>query len=169
MINWMKMSKATFSFFLTLTLTSLVSFCWSVLLPPGLMKGNYFCFSLTCVVYLAYLLRKSLGFLIPFLLAHHMSYLQLYLFFCPASSVELTTGEITFGSCWSACRDSASFKRFSIIYCIEYISLDSISCSLPIVRTQPFRFTKSSMEHSVSDRRRFYEIKLSVLMHAYSI
>ena len=33
------------------------------------------------------------------ILAHHMSYLQLYHFFCPTSSLELTTGEITFASC----------------------------------------------------------------------
>ena len=37
------------------------------------------------------------------------------LFFCLASSLELTTGEITFASCWYLCRDSASFKLFGII------------------------------------------------------
>ena len=75
-----RMRKATFFFFLALTLASFFSFCWSVLLSLGLMKGNFFFFSLTCVVYLAYMLRKSLGFLIPSLLAHHMSFLQLYHF-----------------------------------------------------------------------------------------
>ena len=30
--------------------------------------------------------------------------------------------------------------RFTIIYCIEYIFLDNISCSLPDVRAPPFRF-----------------------------
>ena len=73
--------NATFSIFLALTLTAFVSFCWGVLLSPGSMKGNFFSFLLTCVVYLAFLLRKSLGFLMPSLLAHHMSYLQLYHFF----------------------------------------------------------------------------------------
>ena len=55
-------------------------------------------------------------------------------FFCPASSLELTTGEIIFVSCLSICRGSLSLKLFHIIYCIEYISLDNISCSLPVVR-----------------------------------
>ena len=50
------------SFFLALTLTSFVSFCWSVLPSPGLMKENFFSFSLTCVVYLPFSLGKSLGF-----------------------------------------------------------------------------------------------------------
>ena len=82
-VNWMsmRMRKATFSFFLALTLTFFVSFCWSLLLSPGLMKGKLFFFSLSCFVYLAFLLRKSLGFLIPSFLDHHMSYLQLYHFF----------------------------------------------------------------------------------------
>ena len=73
--------EATFSFFLALTLTSVVSLCCSVLLSPGLMKENLFFSSLTCVVYLAFFLRKSLGFLIPSLLAHDTSYLKLVQFF----------------------------------------------------------------------------------------
>ena len=73
--------EATFSFFLALTLTSFVSLCCSVLLSPGLMKENLFFSSLTCVVYLTFFLRKSLGFLIPSLLAHHTSYLKLVQFF----------------------------------------------------------------------------------------
>ena len=64
-----------------LNLASFVSFCWSVLLSPGLIKENLFSFSLTCAIYLAFLLVKSLDFLIPSLLAHHMSHLQLYHFF----------------------------------------------------------------------------------------
>ena len=47
----------------------------------GLDKGNLFSFSLVCVVYLAHLLKKSLGFLKLSLLAHDMSYLQFYDFF----------------------------------------------------------------------------------------
>ena len=47
----------------------------------GLDKGNFFSFSLICVVYLAHLLKKSLGFLKLSLLAHNMSYLQFYDFF----------------------------------------------------------------------------------------
>ena len=43
------------------------------------------------------------------------SFIIFFLFFCPASSLQLTTEEITFASCWSACRDSASFKLFGII------------------------------------------------------
>ena len=35
--------------------------------------------------------------------------------FCPASSLELTTGEIKFASYWSVCRESASFKFFDFI------------------------------------------------------
>ena len=61
-------------------------------------------------------------------------------FFCLAWSLELTTGEITFASCWSVCRDSVSFKLFYTLYCIEYISLDNISCSLLVVKAWPFRF-----------------------------
>ena len=49
-------------------------------ISSGLMKENLFLFSLTCFVYLPFLLRTSLGFLIPSLLAHHISYLQLYHF-----------------------------------------------------------------------------------------
>ena len=79
-LDEVRMRKVTFSFFLALTLTSFVSFCWSVLLSPGLIKENLFSFSLSYIVYLAFLLRKSLGFLIPSLLAHHMSYLQRYYF-----------------------------------------------------------------------------------------
>ena len=86
-MNWvrMRMRKATFSFFLAVTLTSLVSFCWSILLSPGLMKENLFSFSLICVVYLSFLLRRSLGFLILSLLTHHMSYpaLSFFFFFLP--------------------------------------------------------------------------------------
>ena len=63
------------------------------------------------------------------------------LFSCPASWLELTTWEITFASCWSVCRDSAAFKLFDIIYCMEYISLDNISCGLFVIRAWPFRFT----------------------------
>ena len=170
MMNLMKMRmrKLNFSFFLALTLTSFFSFCWSVLLSLGLM--NFFFFSLTCVVYLAYLLRKSLGFLIPSLPAYHMSYLQLYHFF-PASSLESTTGEITFALCRSVCRDSASFKLCDTVYCIEYIFLDNISSSLSVVRARTFRFaskiervlrigwlSESNLENSLN-RRRFYDIK----------
>ena len=57
-----------------------------------------------------------------------------------ASSLDVTTGETTFTSCWSVCTDSTSFKPGDIAYCIEYIFLDNISCSLPIVRTRPFQF-----------------------------
>ena len=80
-LDEVRMRKVNFSFFLALTLTSFVSFCWSVLLSPGLIKENLFSFCLSYIVYPAFLLRKSLGFLIPSLLAHHMSYLQLYHFF----------------------------------------------------------------------------------------
>ena len=62
-------------------------------------------------------------------------------FFCRISSLELTTGKITFASCGSVCRDSPYFKLFVIIYRFDYISLDNVSCSLSVVRTQPFRFT----------------------------
>ena len=62
-------------------------------------------------------------------------------FSCPASSLELTKGEITFALCWSVCWDPAFFKLLDIIYCIKYISLDNISCSLFVVRAWPFRFT----------------------------
>ena len=67
-------------------------------ISSGLMKENLFFFSLTSVVYLSFLLRKSLGFLMPSLLAHHIRYLQLYHFFAlpRASSLEFTTGEITY-------------------------------------------------------------------------
>ena len=53
--------------------------------PPGLMKGNLFSLSLTRVVYLAFLLRKSLGFLRPSLLAY-MRYLQFF-FHCLITGV----------------------------------------------------------------------------------
>ena len=43
-------------------------------------EGDFFSFPLACVIYLAFLLRKSLRFQIPSLLAHHMSYIQLYHF-----------------------------------------------------------------------------------------
>ena len=82
MMNWMgrRMRKVTFSFFLASTLTSLFSFCWSILLSLALMKENLFSFALSCVIYIAFLLRKSLGVLIPSLLADHMSYLHFIIF-----------------------------------------------------------------------------------------
>ena len=66
--------------FLASTLTSFISFCWSILLSLALMKENLFSFSLSCVIYIAFLLRKSLGVLIPSLLADHMSYLHFIIF-----------------------------------------------------------------------------------------
>lgn len=66
-------------FFVVLTLTSFFSFCWNVLLSLDLMKGNFF--SLTCVGYLAYLLKKALGLPIPSLLADHINQFQPYQFF----------------------------------------------------------------------------------------
>ena len=82
MMNWMgrRMRKVTFSFFLASTLTSFFSFCWSILLSLALMKENLFSFALSCVIYIAFLLRKSLGVLIPSLLADHMSYLHFIIF-----------------------------------------------------------------------------------------
>ena len=82
MMNWMgrRMRKVTFSFFLASTLTSFFSFCWSILLSLALMKENLFSFALSCVIYIAFLLRKSLGVLIPSFLADHMSYLHFIIF-----------------------------------------------------------------------------------------
>lgn len=84
----------------------------------------FFSFLLNCLVSLAYLVRKSLDFLIPSLLAHHMSYLQFYRFL----SDLITEFTKTFTSYWSVCRESTSFKLCDIIYCIEYIFLNNISC-----------------------------------------
>ena len=77
--NLFLFSRLDYAFFLI--------FSWGFLLSLGLMKGNLLSFSLACIVYLAYLLKKSPDFLIPSLLAHYMSsttftfYLQLYHFF----------------------------------------------------------------------------------------
>ena len=133
------MKKAAFSTFLALTLTSFFPFCWSVLQSLDMMTESFFSFSLTCAVYLPYLLKKCVGFPIPYLLAYHKCYLQLYRFFFPASSLELSIGETTFAE--SACTDSASSKLCDIIYCDEYILLDNISSCLPVIRARPFRIT----------------------------
>ena len=45
------------------------------------------------------------------------------LYFCPATSLDSTAGEITIGSCWYVCSNSASFKLLDIINCTEYVSL----------------------------------------------
>ena len=77
--NLFLFSRFAYAFFLI--------FSWGFLLSLGLMKGNLLSFSLASIVYRAYLLKKSPDFLIPSLLAHHMSsttftfYLQLYHFF----------------------------------------------------------------------------------------
>ena len=95
-----------------------------------------------------------------------------FIIFFPASSLESTTGEITFALCRSVCRDSASFKLCDTVYCIEYIFLDNISSSLSVVRARTFRFaskiervlrigwlSESNLENSLLNRRRFYDIK----------
>ena len=80
-------------------LTSFVSFCWSVLLYPGLMKGNFFSFSLTRVFYFALLVQEVSRFPdTPFAGSSYELSLALS-YFCPASSLVLTTGKVTFTSC----------------------------------------------------------------------
>ena len=128
---------------------SFFSFCWSVLLTLGLMKGNFFFLSLTCAFYLAYLFRKLWVTLFTGLSYELSPALSIS---WPASSLELTTREITFAlldlttveialaSCWSVCRDSASLKLYDIIYSIKYIFLDNISNSLPVVRARRLPF-----------------------------
>ena len=111
------------SLFSPLDLDFFFSFCHSILL--SLCSTLYFfSFLLNCLVSLAYLVRKSLDFLIPSLLAHHMSYLQFYRFLFGL----ITEFTKTFTSYWSVCRESTSFKLCDIIYCIEYIFLNNISC-----------------------------------------
>ena len=81
-------------------------------------EGDFFSFPLACVIYLAFLFRKSQRFLIPSLLAHHMSYLQLY-HFLPC----LKTGVNYRGN--NACIILICMQRssiFKLFYCIEYIS-----------------------------------------------
>ena len=71
------------SLFSPLDLDFFFSFCYSVSLSLSLSLCStlyFFSFLLNCLVSLAYLVRKSLDFLIPSLLAHHMSYLQFYRF-----------------------------------------------------------------------------------------
>ena len=112
------MKKAAFSTFLALTFASFFPFCWGVLQSLDMMTESFFSFSLTCAVYLPYLLKKCVG---------------------PASSLELSIGETTFAE--SACTDSASSKLCDIIYCDEYILLDNISSCLSVIRARPFRIT----------------------------
>ena len=78
-------------------------------------EGDFFSFPLACVIYLAFLFRKSQRFLIPSLLAHHMSYLQLY-HFLPC----LKTGVNYRGN--NACIILICMQRssiFKLFYCIE--------------------------------------------------
>ena len=102
-------------------------------------KVIFFSFSLTYVVYLVYLLRKSLCFLTPFFQAPHMSYLQLY-HFLPYLIIGVNYREINICIMLICCRDSASSKICNIIYCIENTFLDNIFCNLPVLRARPSRF-----------------------------
>ena len=106
--------KRPFPFFLPWLWLLSFLFCWNGLLPLGLTKSNFFSFSLTCFIYLAYLLKKFLDFLILSLLAHQMSYLQLYCFFLPAPSLQLTTGE-------NICIMLTCMRSLSISYLLYWI------------------------------------------------
>ena len=114
-----RMKKATFSFFfLAIISTSFVSFCWSALISPGLMKEIFFPFSWLVLLIFVFLLRKSLRFLIPSLLAHHMSYLQLYHFLpCLKTGVNYRENNAFI---MLICMQRSSF--FKLFYCIEHIS-----------------------------------------------
>ena len=142
----MRMRKTTFSFFLALTLTSLFSFCWNGLLFLGLTKSNFFSFSLTCFIYLACLLKKFLDFLILSLLAHHMSYLQLYCFFltCPITGVNYRREHLHHTDLYA---ESQHFI-FTVLNICYYIIFP---CSLPVVRPTPFRLANKVDKKSMED------------------
>ena len=103
----------------------------------GLDEGEFFSLFLDLCRLSCFLVEEVSRFSDTLFVSSSYDLSPALLFFCPALSLELTTGKITFALCWSVCRDSVYFKLFDIIYCIEYISLDSISCSLPVVRARP--------------------------------
>ena len=81
-----------FPFFLALTLTPFVSFCWSVLRSSGLMKENFFFFLDLCCLS-SFFVEEISSFSDTLFAGSSLELSPASSFFYPTSSLELTTGK----------------------------------------------------------------------------